>query len=182
MYGSEYQYAESRLAGTIVRYRGLPVMIDYISYDDGTTAIRNLITGKRKNVTLDKLNVEPAPLGYCNYNGVASYLSRIPMREDWRQGLRKRIINSSASPVAMIDYSEIAKTIIGEFPSYTQCLAITSGSMAWHRDWARDSEGVLYYKSYIVGKKELLNDDFKYLQEELDISMGVKNGDNCQAA
>lgn len=148
MYGDDHEYANSRLAETIVRLNGEPVYIINVSRGMKANCTR-LDNDEAFVCDANELDLHPVPLGYCNYNKYACYLSRIPMRRDWRQGLRKgNYISLSGADASRIPYDAVRKVIIGEFPTYKACLEAVKKlkSIAWHRHWAIDAHGQLLYK------------------------------------
>lgn len=178
MYGNDWQYARTRLIETVVRVKkdNTPVMIHDVTrtkvvcsaLSDGDTLI---------NLKLDDLDVKPVNLGYLNYNGVASYIVRVPKRRDWRQGMRygniKSLSGISAQHIPLKYYDHVIR---GEYPSLDKVIKSSKtvkDSIAWHKHWALDRSGqVLYKGTNIVGKliegQILLNEHRQYLREYLD--------------
>jgi len=153
----EPAYAADRLVGTIVRYKGKAVKINNI-IPDGSVELTYLTVNKRDLVKLKDLDITPVPLGFCNYNGSTTYLSRSPVRQDWKQGLRSRTMRSSSPHWAPdeIPFKVIGKTIENDYPSLENVIVhLKEGaveSMAWHKDFAIDKIGNIYYKTVgIVG-------------------------------
>ena len=112
----------------------------------------------------------------CNFRDNAHYLSRIPMRRDWKQGLRKENFTSGTVHVQLIPPEVLRAVIVGEYPTLKQCLDMCTKkkvkSAAWHRHWAVCSDGTLMYKNEgVVGVWEggdlILDADHRYLQEAL---------------
>lgn len=138
-------YAAERLNGTIVRWRGKAVRVIGIA---AISAVQILRTGENDAAPYNELDLNPVPLGYCNFNGTALYLSRSPVREDWKQGLRVGTMRATFSdgkvvkplredldrfrdadedengPIRLknIPDVEVAKTIEGEYPSLDDIL------------------------------------------------------------
>lgn len=149
MYGDDYEYAASRLEGTIVRLRGKPVMVHKVTRDCEAkcTFISN---GRRINSKVVDLNLKPVSLGYVNYMGQASYVSRMPKRRDWRQGFRySSIISLCGIRADAIPYTAMYTTIVNKFPDLEACLkvvAVPGMSAAFHRHWAVAHGNQLMYK------------------------------------
>lgn len=175
MYGIDWEYAQSRLQGTIVRLGDNPIFVHNIG--PGMKAevstledIYNVFIADAK-----EFNLIPVPLGMCNFDGLARYLSRIPLRRDWRQGLRRENFCSNIGDHAAIPPETLAKVIKGEYPTFAEALkSVKEGakSVAWCREWAVTSDGKLIYKRLAVGvNKEgmlLLDKEFNYLAEALE--------------
>lgn len=182
MYGKDYEYANSRLVETIVRRAGVPIFV--VSVNRGMVVYYyNLdeMDGDLKTCDIDELDLHPVPLGYCNFNKYATYLSRIPMRRDWRQGLRKGNFTSQGAgyPGERIPYEALSQVIIGDYPAYKACLdaVLKVKSMAWARHWSVDNALDVFYKGgrNPVGKVEegnvILIPSFSYLKEALQESL-----------
>jgi hypothetical protein len=180
MYSDDYEYANSRLLDTIVRLDGEPVYVHQVMV--GMNA--QYCTLKDMDVTkmckVDELDLKPVPLGYCNYNKHACYLTRIPMRRDWRQGLRRGNFTSLTGADALrIPYDALRQCIVGEYPTFEGALEAVKKvkSMAWHRHWAVDSNNQVLHKGSIrpvgvVDKGQVvLSSRYQYLKEALKESL-----------
>jgi hypothetical protein len=177
MYGEDADYADSRLAGTIVRLlNGEPVFVHHVrgGMDALVSTLADLYTPF--NVHAGELNLVPVALGMCNFNEGAHYLSRIPLRRDWKQGLRKENFTCDTVHVQLIPPTTLRQVILGEYPTLDECIKLCAekkvGSVAWHRHWAITSKGILRYKNEgpvgIVRDGALaLNEPYRYLQEAL---------------
>ncbi len=174
-------YAAERLVGTIVRYQGKAVRINEIDLGGGVN-LSYITSGKRDLVKLKDLDITPVPLGFCNYSGSTTYLSRSPVRQDWKQGLRSRTLRSSSPRWAVdeIPFKAIGKTIEGEYPKI-EAIAdhMKEGrveSMAWCRDFSITRAGTIEYKVFgeigrFLDMKERrfqLNDNYRWVQEALE--------------
>ena len=180
MYGDDWQYADSRLQGTIVRHDGKAVLVEGVGKKGAVISLLRADT-EPKIVKLDDLDLSPVKLGFCNINMDVSYLTRMPMRRDWRQGLRKGNFVSVFGTIAeLVPFPNLADTIENIYPSLEECLATPNNTFkAWCREWAigksSTKERPLYYKntavgSVINGKPELKGDNMllrEALQEVL---------------
>lgn len=176
MYGTDYNYAATRLNETVVRHEGELVEVMRVDGDNGTTSVVNVVTGSEQRVPLAELDVSPLSLGYINHQGTATYVVRQPKRRDWRQGTRRgNLTTLRGLGMGNIAYGMLARTVKGEFPSFTKVLKshlTVKDSIAFHRDWAVARNGDLLYKS--VGKVGLVADGepqlatkYAYLDEAL---------------
>lgn len=155
-------YSQNRLLGTIVRAKDVPVMVREITEE------KYICTDLTKNTNMvcphEDIDLTPVPLGYVNYGGVASYLARVPKRRDWKQGLRKEntITIGNGYGLGKINLKELAKTIIGKYPTFKQILKTLSKnedkkvkSLAFSREFAVDKDFTLWYRGeYAVGTVE----------------------------
>lgn len=154
MYDKDYEYANSRLEGTIVRNGKHPVLVRCVN-PDGTVDVETVVTGKRRSFHLDELNLASPPLGMTNTRSGAIYLARKPMRRDWRQGLRSNNITCLTGNQE-ITTRLIYSAIRGSYPklgvAIDDCMT-NEISVAFHREWSvswddRRREVVLNYKWY----------------------------------
>lgn len=180
----EIGYAATRLVDSIVLLDKLPIYVQHIN-DEGEVSfsyIKNNAIGKCK---LSDLDINPVPLGYCNYNKSTYYLQRMPVRQDYKQGLRHRTLRivrrgNIAEPSDNIPSKAIHTTIIGDFPTYIRARDVTLGdargvSMAFSRNFAAIQGGTLQYKGllnvgYVLPDKDKpkLLDKFAWLSEALE--------------
>ena len=111
-------YAADRLTGTIVRHNEKAVKVGMVAGADAVEIVY-VVANKRSLCPLKELDITPVPLGFCNYNGNVTYLSRCPVRQDWKQGLRSKTLRSSSPNwhVDEIPFKVIGTTIEGTFPS-----------------------------------------------------------------
>ena len=80
------EYANSRLNDSYVRDEEGKVVKVLRVDEDFKTIVQDGVTLKERWTTLDKLDLKPMPLGYINFDQ-PQFLSRMPRRDDWRQGL-----------------------------------------------------------------------------------------------
>jgi hypothetical protein len=184
MYSNDYEYARTRLEGTIVRElkTGEPVYVHSIS-QEGVCLVAYLKNGDLgladSHIHLDDINCKPVPLGYVNTHTRATYLMRMPLRRDWKQGLRAANCLSSGRNVFNICNKALRNCIKNEYPSFKEVVAELIGTQhrgmkikAFHRHWAISSNGLLLYRNLqevgIISRgKPLLKTQFNYLKESL---------------
>jgi hypothetical protein len=169
----EPAYAATRLKECIVRLKdGTPVFVNGIARKDvvGYALATPDVPLKNK---LEDLDINPVPLGYTNTAFGAVYVTRIPMREDWRQGLRR--INIRTIPVMDIDYECLDATIRGVYPTFKEAIKLADkrGVAAFSRSFAVDKDKTIWYKGrWKVGKVDMfghaLDEKFTWLRESLD--------------
>ena len=115
----EPEYADSRLRGTIVRLGDEPVFVDNVD-GEMICSVSTLEGLAPVRIHVDELNLMSPPLGFVNRNGKAVYISRKPMRQDWRQGVRTNsIITFVGNEPARVDMDNttIMRCIKGDYPS-----------------------------------------------------------------
>ncbi len=169
MYGNDYEYARTRLNGTVVRHAGQPVFIIEIDADCVCTA-QHIDSGENFTADLEEFDLTPVPLGWCNIpNGQAVYLQRVPLRRDWKQGLRKENMHAAFGNLNRINYKHIKACILGEYPTLASAIAKAKKyglSTAWRRHWAISTDGVsVLYKDYDSPVGEIVDGQIVLLQK-----------------
>ena len=175
MYTDDLEYAQGRLIGTIVRYKGKPIRIADVFYDDdGEMCFTGRTATGIVETSLDLLDLEPIPLGYVNYQECAYYLVRKPMRNDWRQGLRPgNFTFIGREGFFELPLKELTDTCLNNYPTFTEArTSIKDGaeSVAISRHFAIDSQNNFLYKSRVVGSYDqliTLKESFNHLSELL---------------
>ncbi len=183
-------YAAGRIVGTFVRHKdGTPVEVIQIA--DKTVMAKELMTSKERIFPYNELDINPIPLGYANHGGVATYVVRTPMRNDWKQGARWKNLrwiefNKDEAPFRDRMPSKIlAATIQGIYPAYADTVkALTGGkdrifSKAWCRHFAMDVDWNIFHRGkYLIGKmvdptrrEYKLHDDYWWTKEALEESL-----------
>ncbi len=181
MYGNDWSYARTRLEGTYVRYKGEPVFISLIEGVDRCLIQKLLPNGTYGNeewVNLDELDLCPFSLGYMNYGKSALYVSRQPMRRDWKQGLRPENIVVTNNRGELVSYKirsvHFYEMLMGIYPSYEESLKLSKNlsSISWHKHWCVEAGQVIRYRhneivGSIVKNVPVLDKSFDYLKESL---------------
>ena len=166
-------YAISRLVGTIVRYKGEPVEV--VGKDDPHVRIQYLISKRREWIDVRRLDIDPVPLGYVNTRDFGCmYLSRIPMRTDWRQGLRqKAVMVSNGLFFDALPREDVAKTILNIYPHIKDArnMCDEDHRVAFAREWCVGDKDIIWYKEKEVGQymydRIVLKPEYFYLEEKL---------------
>ncbi len=168
------EYAVARLTGTIVLNveTKQPVYIDGFARDYAN--VRTLLTGEELKIKLNKLDITPVQLGYVKVGKEYYYLSRIPKRDDWRQGLRNNtmVIRNNLVHPEGIEWANLALCIMGVYPNLRDCIP----GVAFHRDFKFSKDGTLMYKDlYPVGefldvgeRRYTLYPQFNWIRETLE--------------
>lgn len=178
MYGSDFNYAESRLSGSIVRVAKTnePVYVEAVSIASGLANIKFLSDSHQDTMHIDGLNLKPVPLGWCNQAAGATYLSRIPKRQDWKQGIRAQTCFSSTTRFNNIRHRDLANCIMGKYPTLASLQHKPWAKLvAWSRKWASDGEFLYHGVVGQVGTMDengfpVLGEAFSYLKESLEKS------------
>lgn len=185
-YGNDSNYAHTRISGTIVMYNGQPVYVDQVLTSEETkkpTAVVRWLSPNQHQasfiVDLSNLEVCTPPLGYANYEGMASYITRKPMRNDWRQGIRhNNLLSVYGYDIGSLPTEALYPLLINEYPKYKDCLKFLEEdtgnrhSQAWAKDWAINISGELLYRfGNVVGTikngEPILEEKFNYLSDSL---------------
>jgi hypothetical protein len=119
----EPEYADSRLTNTIVRWGDKPVYVQEVGGDMMCRVKTDLDSDEHHKVHLDDLSVLSPPLGFVNIGSRAVYISRKPIRRDYRQGLRIGQLVCLFGGVGDISYAVIMKCVKGDFPTLSKALS-----------------------------------------------------------
>jgi hypothetical protein len=164
------EYARSRLLTTYVRYKQTVVKVLDIN-EDMTCDVQNLKTGRMMRTSVEKLNLKSMPLGYVNFNRNCGYLSRIPKRHDWRQGIRAANVSSRE-----LINKGLVNTVYNIYPNFYAALEEVStgrcNTLAFSREFCINREFSIFYKTMglvgkVVDKKPVLHKNFFFLDEAL---------------
>jgi hypothetical protein len=191
---TDLQYAIRNLSGTVVRKveDGWPVRVHNIYTRRGvrgyTAQVQPLDKEVLEEVPLRELDIEPVRLGFCKsqVDTFACYLSRAPLRNDWRQGLRSNNIRSLWGPdPRYCDNRSLVDTIMGFYPSYEAAIDLSVNTpervIPISRDWALKSDErgdvtILYKWMGCVGDVQnnqvRVFDQYNYLSETLQGVVG----------
>lgn len=163
----EAEYANNRLKESIVRLKnGTPIHIQNIRSEREVIYNELTLDSDRKVCKLEDLDINPVPLGYCNVKTYCLYLVRMPMRQDWKQGLRSNSLRDVHGRRVDTRYEHLVDTIVGKFPSFKDSISRileksknpfklegqSTKSIAFNRDFCLKEENLLEYKGvFIVG-------------------------------
>lgn len=185
------EYARSRLTGSWVLHHSAEgkKLVNVVGVDrhgrDNFFIIANDIKGHASNGLYDEFDVTPLLLGNVNAVNTSIYLSRLPLRNDWKQGLRSRNLKlptevqvlQRGEPTEL--YLSVEKELInGGYPPLYECQERVEDlftSAAFSRRFAVDEKGRLIYKNgKVVGTCEdepRLDNAHTYLAECLEEDM-----------
>lgn len=177
MYGEDFEYAASRLDGTVIRLLdGQPIWVESVLPGMFIKAVKLSDQNCYIKPHISEVDLKPAPLGMCNYKDNCTYLCRRPMRRDWKQGLRPgNFISLFGYPVEIIGPEALADTITGRFPSFAEaCERAKAGvvqGVAWNRHWGLVGDVVAYKGVVGVGALHegvvVLGEKYQHLRESL---------------
>lgn len=178
----EPQYAGTRLRESIVRFKGEPVFVLQVGAKGGKVAFQTLARAEDHELagigecTLQDLDINPVPLGYVNEAKFAYYVSRCPVREDWRQGLRKNTMRTIPGGIN-VNFKFLRQTILGKYPNLKDALKLVNDrereSVAFSRSFAISRGGILHHKGqWQVGEIDergyTLLPKFQWVEEALN--------------
>lgn len=176
----EADYANNRLRETVVRLKdGTPILIHECRSDRVSYSPLKVWDDREdmeiKTCKMKDLDIDPVPLGYCNIQGKALYVTRMPMRQDWKQGLRKNNICLSNGQKFPASIGTLADTIRGNYPSFTEAIMKLKTSVnknpfnrsldkptsiGFARDFSVLDKGEVQYKGILSVGKYNDNGDF----------------------
>lgn len=121
-YGDDYEYASTRLKGSIVFLKDDPIYVMAIG-GDGIIKYTNL-GGKEPYLThLKELVLTPPTLGYVNTDMKSVYFKRLPLRQ-YRQGLSWDSLKRDGAKA-----SDLRKCLKNIYPSFQNCV-----DEVWNRE------------------------------------------------
>jgi hypothetical protein len=182
------EYAKSRLVETVIRHGNVPVLVMDVGTVDGKIWVHyNKIMDGDVDMygdEIDNFNLDPVQLGYVNYKNFAYYLTRMPMRKDWRQGLRLLNVVGPDGDRPPVPLKTIGETIVGNFPSFKSCLDKLNTkkvlkSVAFCRDFSVSTEEIQYKGVFPIGKVDMengnihINDGMSWIREALDEALEI---------
>ena len=207
MYDS-IDYAKSRLEGSIVITDELkPVRVDRILYNemyggpehamclfDTVVEVTDLVELSEIKIPYCRLNFRDIKLGFLPrdlYSDI--YLSRLPLRNDWRQGIRDGSVITDGGACNLTESGAGLYAIQqSNYPRLFEACEMletfrgrplddgVSMKKAFSRHFAVGFEGkrtetLLHYKSWTIGEMvagvPLLDEDYMYLAERLEETM-----------
>lgn len=125
MYGS-LEYATQKLQRTVVVYEGKAALVlEVKGDDDNITLVAQLSDQSVVEKPIEEYTIRSFKLGYCNTNDGCQYFMRVPMRSDWRQGLRERNVTFSDGKRTrnmQPSISRIMQALDSEYPSMADAL------------------------------------------------------------
>jgi hypothetical protein len=189
-YGEDYEYAATRLSGTVVRLNNQPVFIKDIDHVSGDAYYLDNSAGKVQKCHLKELDLTPIPLGYVNVGRYTGYVQRVPSRS-YKQGLHGNSLFCKDLHVDLISEG-LFNTVRGIFPKTLEAVELLMCGEAEEKAFSRrfsistgpKNSFKLNYGGNTVGTVALnfgamnLNysfaDKFKFLQETLEED--IQNG------
>ena len=204
MFNDEMNYAGQRISGTAMFHKPLEqlVVIQEVVPDGGSNklskaSILHMHYDQEGNRVRGASNIsdfrfETGKLGYTNFEGGFKYVSRRPLRRDWRQGLRSSqllfVREHNGGPVGETwfqkNLNNLSHTINGLFfkdiKKTVSNIEETGVGRAISRSFAVSSRYALMYKGCKVGKvnsRDLfeLEINNNFLAEELAAVVGEKH-------
>lgn len=184
-YGRDTEYARKRLENTVV-YSSKKKDLVFIHGVHEDPSPKVFFSGvlvseptKAAEFTTEDIDLEPIPLGYVYLSRKqrACFLSRIPMRTAYRQGLATSCLHlSGSSSKSDLDLKDLMMAAFDSYPTLASAKkAVTKcASMPFSRHFALTTEGkVLYRGQAVVGKLNaaghpVLESNYGYLQQHLD--------------
>jgi hypothetical protein len=184
-------YAQSRLAGTIVRLNKEPITVIECFYGDDDDLVANyrfLKNGRVKTSKIIDFDLTPVPLGFCDTRYGASYLTRVPKRSDYRQGLRSsNYMSVNGASAGAITKTNLRRTILGQYRDLDAAMDELENSLVisdnflvpFSRDFAVkyiNGTPSLSYKwvnnvGSVRNSTPMLKPQFQHLQESMEIAL-----------
>jgi len=157
--------------------------------EDMTVIVDVLNKQQMGRVPIKEISMKPLTIGYyySQSNDKCVYLVRLPMR-GWRQGLTSGNCRAKNVSAFGLDIHEpnFHKMIWNEYPSVQEAKDYAKkvrDCYPFHRAWAIDRYGKLYYKTEVVGEMDgteyHLFKTFHFLKELLEEALGNDSFKTC---
>jgi hypothetical protein len=191
-YGADLEYANKRLGGTFINtvHNRLFYLTEvattvenkkvklvangtFISDDPNASSEAALLP-------VEELDMSPLQLGYvfCRKRQRPVFVSRLPMRNAYRQGLSMNTIETSEGTRNDISATDLLMPVYSRYPNLKTArdMAVKGYGQPFSRQFAINPEGLLVYRGRaIVGKIEgdakpvaVLSPQHAFLQQHLD--------------
>ena len=106
---------------------------------------------------IEEFDLTSPPLGNTNYEGTSSYISRAPLRRDWRQGIRNSNLRfthqGTTRAYSLPTLCPVIIPILKIYPSYRETVDRVEDvytDCAFTRNFSLDERGRLWYKGRSV--------------------------------
>lgn len=189
MFNNDANYARSRLNSSYMKGKeNLFFIMDIYAKDNRLdTATIHAVNEHKKEVkiNINQLNFSVGKLGYVNdaMTGLAMFVSRLPIRRDFRQGLRYSQLcfnrNGSSNSVNEVWMDQNAKALNNclenRYPKLEEVIEQVeeyNNDVAFSKNFALSNKYKLLYKGFVIGDlnkddRFKLHNQFNFVEEEL---------------
>jgi hypothetical protein len=197
MFNNDAEYARSRIVSSYMRGKGQLYKILDIS-SKSNLLDKAVITALNQDklhvqIKITDLEFNIGKLGYVNdvISGIAMFVSRLPLRRDYRQGIRSSQLNftrnGGSSPVSELWLEQNAKAvnkcINNQFPKLETVIELSeewNNDIAFSKNFALSSKYKLLYKGFTIGSlnkddKFKLDNNFNFVEEEFAKEVGYEH-------
>lgn len=178
MYGN-LDYARQKLENTVVMYGDKAVLVNEVFGDDDDILMTGSdLRGDEVEGAIEKFNTHSLPLGYANTKQGCIYLFRIPMRQDWRQGLRSRNTKFKIDidcPMLDTPTDLIMEALETKYPTFEEALELTKdgGKVAFSPSYCLENingEVNIYFREFrpigkVVDGEVVVDEGVKFFGE-----------------
>jgi len=136
---------------------------------------------------LERMDISPFKYGYSNFNGTVVFVTRMPLRNDWRQGNRinqlqiQTLTGRNVRGEYDISMWDLKDTVENKFYKYSTCLDMMEdgyGARAINRDFAVNRDFQLFYRNINVGNINLDNGEVDLLPKFFWLQESINEMDN----
>lgn len=151
------EYAKQRLVGTIITHNGKAVNVANVRKVGGNKPLEvssiAILNHEPVIDSIENYDLTPIKLGFVNHGADTVYVTRMPMREDWRQGFRwsQAFFPFMSTPDTNVDSIDLARSVENIFPDIDEIREILrrrQGMMAWCRNFAIDNKDQIFYRGF----------------------------------
>lgn len=201
MFNNDLKYASTRIIGTFmlssIPGKGLVKILEIIGktneLDKATILVLNK-EGGTEQFKITDLKFAVGRLGYINHHltGAATYLSRVPVRLDYKQGLRAGQLAMTLRDGTFQNLREgfletnikpLSNCVLNKYPSLLETIEKVeeyNTPVAFSKNFAINKKYKLMYKEMVAGEltstdKVKLFPEFMFLEQELIKEVGNEN-------
>lgn len=194
MFNGEREYASSRIRGTYMLPKNPELPLSYIAEVEGPDDLyaSRLIGSGGQTYSITDFEFAIGQLGYVNTTQEGPvFVTRMPLRRDWRQGLRSsqmttvgdRSNRGVSSRWLDSNLTLVTDCIRGRYPRFWDSLEQTEetgAGAAISRRFAIDGKYDLHFRGRKVGRvgrgdRLTLDSKYRFLEEDLIQSVGEQN-------
>jgi hypothetical protein len=198
MFNNDADYARSKITASFMRGNqvgsGLYKITDIVNRKNNDLSKATILSideeGEEKSLSISDLSFSVGKLGYVTdrYTGAAFYLSRMPIRRDFKQGLRSSQLcfvrngSSNGLPDHWLENNvkSVSNCLRDKYLDFNTVLELseeTNSDTPLSKNFALSNKYKLLYRGFSVGSlnkkdKFSLSTQFNFLEEELVKELG----------
>lgn len=183
MYSSDDpDYARQRLVNTIIMHNGKAVVVTNIKRIAANKPLevsaQEILTGDLVADKIVNYDLTPIKIGFINHGRECAYVTRKPLRNDWRQGFRwsQAVVHYASGGVLYenVNIAKAAENLYPEIDEIREMVRRRGGTLAWCHNFALNNAEQIFYRGFgkigeLVDRtnKYILDNEFSWVEERL---------------